>query len=742
MIKKLFLIVCCFAICISLAACSSGFGSIEYKEVLESDKPVDSLIASNSKYTFEIVKSDMSLILKDNVTGEKWSTTPIDDGGEQLDEFGMPIKKHPRVMSILSVECKNFEKDEVNTYYSYIDAVQDGYVTHKLIENGILINFHFAEAKVKIPLECTLTEYGLKLSVNPNEIEESENKVLAVSLAPFFCGVKNDTENSYLFVPSGSGALIGTDAKDEQGVTYSAEIYGSDPALDEEAEISVKEPIRLNVFGTKMNGRAICAIIDGSEASASINAISGSTTLGYSTCYAKFGLRGFTNHTANLFYESVKGVVYSKKMINSPVSVTFCPLTGDNADYSGMANIYRKYLTDNFGLKETSNDVPLSVRLLGGTAMKESFLGIPYDTISATTTLSDAKNIITELKTELGSNFAVQLKGFGESGVDVGKIAGDYSVHKKLGNWSELKDLFDYSKDNSIGIYFDFDIVRFNRNAHGITKFYDSATNAGELKVLQYYYDLAVRDRNIDKAYNLLQPAKFNEAFEKAAKKTEKFGINGISLDTLSTLAYSDYSDKENSAYYSKNGYPSAAKGVIDSIKDTEKNYMASSANLYSAVAADIIIESPVSSEKSTSFMCDIPFYQMVFKGCVPITVESINLSADPRKSLLFAVESGSGLGYTVINDWNSTLINATEPYFYNSIFNDVKADIFESSKELSDYYSKISGQHIERHSVLENGLRETVFESGITVYVNYTDEAVLTARGEVLPRDYLITEK
>ncbi|MBO5200593.1 MAG: hypothetical protein J6B93_04865 [Clostridia bacterium] len=742
MIKKISAIVCCLAICLSLTACTAGFDSLEYVEVLESDKPSDTLIANNSKYTLEIVKSDMSLVLTDKVSGEKWSTTPIDDGGEQLDEFGMPIKKHPRVQSVLAVECKNFEKDEVNTYYSYIDAVQSGYVTHTATDNGVVINYHFAEAKVMIPLECTLTEYGLRLSVDPTKIQESENKVLAVSIAPFFCGVKNDTENSYLFVPSGSGALIDVSAKSEQGVTYSADIYGSDPAIDEITEISKKEPIRLGVFGTKMNGKAVCAIVDSSAASASVNAISGSSTFGYSTCYARFQVRGYTNHTAQLFYDTVENVVYSKKMINKPLSVTFCPLTGNDANYSGMAKVYRDYLINNFDMQKTSDDLPLSVRVIGGAAMKQSFLGIPYDTVYPTTTLSDAKAIIEELKKELGDDFSVQLKGYGESGVDVGKIAGNYSVHKKLGKWSEIKSLFDYAKDNNIGLYFDFDIERFNKNSGGITKFYDSAANAGELKVLQYNYDLAVKDKKQDTAYNLLSPAKFSTVFEKLAKKTAKFGLSGISLDSLSSVAYSDYSDKENSEYYSKNGFSAAAGKVIDSVKGADKSFMASAANLYSAVRADIITEVPVGSEKSAVFLCDIPFYQMVFKGSVPMTAQSINLSADPEIQLLKAVESGIGLGYTVINNWESSLINADAPLFYNSVFGDIKDSIIKNTKELSDYYNKISGMCIISHTVLENQVRETVFENGVAVYVNYTDQALSTPAGEIGPRDYLITEK
>ena len=731
------------AVVFSLTACTTGFGSLVYTEVESSNIPNGNLIAENSNYYFILDKTNMGLILTDKNSGEQWSTTPVDNSEEQLDEFGMPIKKHPRVDSVLSIQCKDFNSDEVNTYNSYTDAFKGGKVTYNTFKNGIIINFYFSEAKVMVPLECTLTDIGLKLSVNPENIEESDNRVISISIAPFFCGVKNNSENSYLFVPSGSGALVGVNSKSEQGDTYSEQVYGYDPAIDEVASVSTKEPVRLNVFGAKTDNTGICAIIDGSPESAIVNVTSGSTTLGYSSCYASFQMRGYTNHVAELFsYEKVENVVYSKKMIDNPISVIFCPLSGEKADYSGMAEVYRDYLAKVYGLKKSSADVPLNIRMLGGTKITKSFVGIPYKTVYPATTLGNAKKIMTEIKEAVNHDFSVQLKGFGENGIDVGKIAGNYNVSEKLGSLKDLKSLFEYSKTESIDLYFDFDIERFNEGSKGVSKFFDSVTNAGEQKAIQYHYDIAVRDKNKDTAYNLLSPVKFNEIFGNITNKTNKYNISGISLDTLSSVAYSDYTNKESAKYYSKNGFATKAIGIIKTAKSKDKQFMASDANLYSAVMSDIITESPVTSDKSQLFLYDVPFYQMVFKGSIPITVSSINLASDKKLALLKAIESGSGLGYTVIDNWDNSVIDANAPYFYNSVFEEIKDDIIGNSKELSEYYNKISGKYITRHTVYESGLRETVFENGVCVYVNYTEKTLETDAGKLAPFEYLITEK
>ena len=742
LIKRLICVVCSFIIVLSLAACGTGFGSLKYKEVTDSDIPSETLIAQNSKFTLELDKTIMGVVLSETATGMKWGSTPIDGSELELDQWGDPVKKHPKVRSILSIECKDFERDEVNNYNSYTDAVKNGKVTYEKIKNGIVINYYFTDAKVMIPLKCMLTDFGVTLSVDPNDIQESESKVLSISIAPFFCGVKNDSENSYLFVPSGSGAVVGVESKSEQGDAYSAQIYGYDPAIDEVASVSTKESVRLNVFGSKTDDSAVCAIVDGGADSAWINVTSGSTTVKYSAVYATFQMRGYTNHVAELFsYESVHNVVYSKKMINKPISVTYSPLSGENADYSGMANIYRDYLARNYGLKKSAKDIPLNIRMLGGTLTTKSFVGVPYKTLLPTTTLTNAERIMSEIKKEIDGGFSVQLKGFGDSGIDIGKIAGNYALNKNLGSYNELKKLFEFSESKGIDLYFDFDIERFSKNSNGFSTFYDAATNAGEQKAVQYDYDIAVRNIKEETAYNLLSPANFKKAFDKVTKKISNYNFSGISLDTLSSVAYSDYTDKENPEFYSKNGFSTVADKVIKTAKSNNLRFMASSANLYSAVLADVITESPVTSEKSRVFLYDVPFYQMVFKGSVPITVPSINLSADSKLMILKAIESGSGLGYTVIDKWDNSLINSDMPYFYNSVFEEIKDGIFENSKELSKYYNKISGKRIVRHTVFDDGLRETVFENGVRVYVNYTENTLTTPMGEIPSYKYLITE-
>lgn len=89
-----------------------------------------------------------------------------------------------------------------------------------------------------------------------------------------------------------------------------------------------------------------------------------------------------------------------------------------------------------------------------------------------------------------------------------------------------------------------------------------------------------------------------------------------------------------------------------------------SDANDYSAVISDKIFDVPLSSAEYNSLDVDIPFYQIVFKGYVPLSSESINTSANSRKSYLQSVSVGSALQFSLINNYSSKLAS----YLYKDI--------------------------------------------------------------------------
>lgn len=744
--KKILSVFLTFVFLVSLTACGMGSQPIakSFDKKVQSGLPKDTLIAENANYRLEYDRETMGIVLTELSSEEVWSSTPNKSGGVEVDELGMPVKKHPLVNSVVAVDYIDYETNNENTVNSYSAAIQNGRVRCGSGNNSLIVEFYFDEAGFMIPVEYILHEDYLEVRIDPGNIQESENQIIKISLLPFMCSAENGSENSYLFVPSGSGALADTCERSQQGISYSAEVYGEDASIEKLASISTTESIRLPVYGAKISeNKAIAAIIGEGDDSALIEVKAGSTAYGFTGVYASFQIRGYTNHVAKLFSsEKVYKKVYSTRMIKNPLSVRFYPLTGENANYSGMAQVYRNYLCEEYGMEEKRGESNLNITFIGGTMTTKSFLGIPYSKLSAATTISQAEEIVKDISDRTGTKMSVTLKGFGQTGIDIGVLAGGFKIARELGTQKQLKNLNSLCSDISYGLYIDFDLIGFNDSSSGFSTALDACFNAGEQKAVQYRYNVSVRDQIKDTKYYLLKPSLLGKAAQKLVSKTASWNIDGVSLETLSKISYSDYSDKTSSDYYAKSRMGAIAAKAMETVRVSGKKIRVSSANAYAAVQSDLIADAPCKSSGEYIFFADIPFYEMVFKGYIPLSTESANLSADRAKLILQAVESGCGLGYTVINNWNNAFIDAKYPYFFNSVYDDIKSGIEADMKRLDDYYEKTAGAHILSHTILDSGVRETVFDNGVCVYTNFSGNTAVIPGGEISPLDYLILEK
>lgn len=72
----------------------------------------------------------------------------------------------------------------------------------------LVVTYFFPDLEIAVPVEYSISADGLIVSVDPTKIQENSNEVVGISLLPFFCSMPNQAEDSYLFFPSGSGALF------------------------------------------------------------------------------------------------------------------------------------------------------------------------------------------------------------------------------------------------------------------------------------------------------------------------------------------------------------------------------------------------------------------------------------------------------------------------------------------------------------------------------------------------------
>lgn len=724
----------------SLAGCnnSDAVSGNVYDASVESADFEGDVIAENNNYILSFNKTSCGVYLTDKKSGKVFGTNPEDEGGQKVDELGMPIKRHPQLESVISLEYLNVTDNTTSKLISYTSAVQDGRTVCEKCENGLKVSYYFDDAEIMVPLIYTLRDDSLAITLDPTEIQENGNMIISVSLAPYWCALANTSDKGYIMYPSGSGALVYPKEISAQGETYSAEVFGTDLAKEISDKISTEKAIRLPVYGVTDGTAGTLAVIENGADSSIIDMTVGSTSIGYSAVYTTYQLRGYTTNVKELYNNRYyEGNVYSDNMINAPLTIGFYPFVSENADYNDMADIYRRYLDKTEGEKENADSVKLSFSMVGGTMISKSFLGIPYKTLYTSTTVSDVAEILADLKNSGVEADTVNLSGFTVNGIDSNKLGGNFKIDGKLGSAKDLKSLAEDNKNTDF--YLDVDTVSFDTSANGFSNYFDAAVRANKKTAKLYKYDIAVLGKLSDGAQSLLARDRIADAVAEAVDKTDKYTGVGIGLSALSNTVYSDYSDKKDPSYYAKAGFSNQVSKALNEIKN--RKVLVSDANVYAAVNSNTVINAPTYSSKSRLFDCEIPFYSLALRERTALTCSSINLATDSKTRLLQAVESGMGISYTVIENYSTKLIDSNSKLFYNSRYDSIKSAIVSDYNAVSDYFDKISGVGIARHNILDSGLRETVFENGIRVYVNYSDKPVESVAGEIPAKSFAVSE-
>lgn len=406
MFKKIIAIILSLVVISTLAACGTEKISVrtQFNQNAVSKKLTDNtVVAENDKFQLIWVSKNCSVSLIEKSTGNMWGITPKSKNEPAVDALGMPIKKHAEVESAVLVEYLNPETNLTETALSYTSAVSKGMVVAEMIDNGVYVEYYFKDIEVMIPVSYSLRNDSVGISLDSKKIQENNKKVVSVSFAPFWCSAENNAMDSYLFYPSGSGTLIYPKTLSASGQKYAAQVFGEDPTMYLEDNVTNDASVKLPVFGVKFQDKATCAIIEEGAEASEIVADVGSSAKKYSSVYVRFLMRGYRNNMIRFMSGIEKEMdIYTSDMIDGNYTVGFYPLSGETANYSGMANKYKDYLKSQNFLIEKTKQRPLSLTVIGGLMSDKSFLGIPYRSLSEATTIADTLDILSSVSKQTG----------------------------------------------------------------------------------------------------------------------------------------------------------------------------------------------------------------------------------------------------------------------------------------------------------------------------------------------------
>ena len=213
-----------------------------------------------------------------------------------------------------------------------------------------------------------------------------------------------------------------------------------------------------------------------------------------------------------------------------------------------------------------------------------------------------------------------------------------------------------------------------------------------------------------------------------------------VSLGSLGACAYSDYTQEET---YLRGNIETQVPELIRQVQEQGKAVALRSANGYAAGVADTVFEVPVQNGHYASFDENIPFYQMVFRGSVPLYTTPVNYAADTRAFLLDAGRRRRvSPGFALTGQHVPSLTTAeTDDYFYAAEYSGQRETLVGQVAETRAYFRRAIGSaEITAHALLDGGVTKTEFANGVTVLVNHGDTAQTAEGHTVAAQSYVFT--
>ncbi len=664
-----------------------------------------------------------------NIETEKiWYSTPNDT---ELDKITTTTKRMDvRSQLIIHYQFKNEAKtaQSFKTENSQAGCIASGGIKTKLVDNGMKVEYTFRKSKIKVSVLYTLTNTAFKAEILMDEIVEPDDVYLGgINLLPSFGAAYNNTDG-YMFIPDGSGALVDFKQHRNMAYSYNYYLYGEELAVMQEAQTLETQPMAIPVFGTKRGNDAIVGIITEGDEVGGIAAMFSSENCGYTAVSSMMWYRAIDCKKMYSKNGGINSTLYRVSDIcgsEAPnFTVEYSLLSGENADYVGMAKTYRSWL-EKQGVLEKVKEKPLfNLEVYGAAELTTSFLGFKYSKVEELTTVSQADEIVESLKSKGIEDIGLRYVGFGKSGILNNKISTTSKPLSSLGSTKELAAL-----GEKVTLYPDYDMIRIRKGGNGISIADDILRTSYDYKGEQFTYSRSVFSRELSEdIIYILDGNAVLSSVRKLLKKYDKSGYKNLSVSGIGSILYSDFTP-ETGSY--RDVTCKAFANALSEISNKTESLAIETASAYAFKYADRIWSAPIYSSGYDVFFADVPFYQLVLHGSVATTSPAVIQSGNPEAAILKAVETGSELLFGCTYDSSTVLLDSRFEALYSTEYNnwsDYAVEVYNKYKPIQD---KIYDKQIISHKEVMDGVFVTEYENKVSVAVNYNEKDIVLPSGE-----------
>jgi len=680
------------------------------------------LVAESNTYKMYLYEPRLSIILENKETGELLESTLNDakDDGNSNRSWNGYMKSGIVIQAIIGT---------VNTYQ--VDLVTcDNTIDVTKTENGFSAKIYFTEYQFGLTVNVSLEDDQLIVNI-PDEsiVEQKEGSYIsAVSVYPFMGYTFLDDEEGYMLIPDGNGALIHLNNKEGRYSTgFSQMIYGKDIGFtdsgtqtllwDEVDMVRSANQIIAPIFGMAHTNQNLgyLAIVEKGEKRASVEAHPNGVMVNYNRCFAKFLLRDIYIQPLN---NSNSGTVTNVEAdrTHTDLQVRYMLLSGEDANYSGMAVEYRNYLLDNGLVTIKDNSYNTRVDFLG-TDREEFLMGTKAVTV---TTVDNIEEIYGELQAAGVSSVLSVYKGWQKGGIYNLPIS-KYKADSHIGGTSALTRLIKESEESNYHMYLYNDALRLNPD-----------TNSSTFNVVKKVNKRTFKDEfwaNVYRTFLYQTSKKSNSTLEKFVKSYTKKGVNNLAVEGISNTLFSS---SNRGSFLTRYDCAADYENTLASI-DESTNLILQQPFAYLWNYTDAFLDMPLGSSDYMYVDEEVPFLSMTLKGVIPMYSDYVNFEANKTEFFLQMVESGVYPSFYITYENSSALIYTNSSDLYSTEYSTYKDTIVEYDEKLREIAEAVDGALIIRHEKLDNGITVVTYDNGVAIYVNYSGQDQ-TANGITVP--------
>lgn len=594
--------------------------------------------------------------------------------------------------------------------------------SYEVTENGMIIHvdYNHPEIMIKFDIHISLNDKTLSYYVpfetideyNPNNFDNTKQFYLLrnINLFPYFGSVKSKIDG-YVVIPDGSGALVSLEANPKNRVTYSQSVYGSDRGYEtltrSERVRSVKDNqrITLPIYGVihDVDNTGFLAYIDEGASYADLNFKTAGVVNDYYYTYFSYRYRRTYEQYQSRANENQFRISFSPEKHQFNLKQSFLFLSGDEADYVGVAKSYQQILLDKGLLQEskrkTHQEVPFSVSIVGS----DITLGIIQNKALEITSYKHTKELAQALVEDGYESLILRYMTY-----NMRTDQYEFSRTKTTGSKNDLNDLLEYLDENNIEFSQYYDYVRY----------YGSKMNylAQSLSRRQISYR---QTSYMFYTHQVVRPSLFASMVSNDIKDLNKYDISSVSLDSLNKGIFTGYDDRmvfrtENISDIQK------ALDVYEE-NDISMDIYQPDEYLYRYVSS--YLGAPLSSSNYSFTMAAIPLVQLVLSGYVDFYADYLNFMSDTEYSLLRMVEFGL-YPSAIITDQSAYVLKKSN---MSSIY---ISDYGLLSSKFRDFYDYMSpgltetmNQTMVNHQFIAEGVVKVTYSHGVSIIINYTNQ-------------------